>query len=105
MSSVYSCSDDDDDDVQDPTPDEPIKKSNYKVNDHDKDIEKTVKATTAKGSKDKKSEAKYNMHMVILPSSQWHDIHRITQKFNGHRILQFVRQKKLMDFNSMEAPF
>lgn len=48
MSSVYS----DDDDVQDPTPDEPIKISNYKVND----IEKPVKATTAKlkGSKNPK---------------------------------------------------
>ena len=56
MSSVHS-DDDDDDDVQDRTPDEPTKKiRNYKVND--KDIEKPVKATTAKGSKnpkDKKS--------------------------------------------------
>lgn len=50
MSSVYSDDDDDDDDVQDPTPDEPIKISNYKVND----IEKPVKATTAKGSKNPK---------------------------------------------------
>ena len=50
-----ACSDDDDnhDDVQDPTPDEPVKKiSNYKVND--KDIEKPVKAITAKGSKNPK---------------------------------------------------
>ena len=64
MSSVYSDDNDDDDDVQDPTPDEPIKKiNNYKVND--KDIEKPVKATTAKGSKNPKDK-KVRLNIICI---------------------------------------